>query len=219
MSLEKHPTRFGLIRHAPTVWNREKRIQGQLDSTLTTEGETCGRIWGQALSTQPWDRIVSSDLGRALRTAELINMVLNVPMTCTPLLREVDWGEWTGQSIKQIKAENPGVLSEMEKAGWAFRPPGGEDRIEVWQRAHRALTDAAEKWMNQAILVVTHEGVIKCLVYRLLQRRFLPDEPPLLKSGYLHRLIYDHSGLRIDKINALTLVLDRAEVGGQRSKC
>jgi broad specificity phosphatase PhoE len=206
MSLEKYPTRFGLIRHAPTMWNREKRIQGQLDSRLTAEGEILGKTWGRTLSSQPWDRIVSSDLGRALRTAELINTVLNVPMTPTPLLREVDWGEWTGQSIKQIKAENPGVLPEMEKAGWAFRPPGGEDRIAVWQRAHRALMDAAEKWAKQTILVVTHEGVIKCLVYRLAQRRFLPDEPPLLKPGYLHGLIYDNSGLRIDKINATFLV-------------
>ncbi len=206
MPPEKHPTRFGLIRHAPTVWNREKRIQGQLDSTLTAEGEARGKTWGQALSSQPWDRIVSSDLGRARRTAELINTVLKVPMTYTPLLREVDWGEWTGRSLKQIKAEPPGVLSEMEKAGWRFRPPGGEDRLAVWERAHRALTDAAEKWTHQAILVVTHEGVIKCLVYRLLQRRFLPDEPPLLKPGYLHGLIHDNDGLRIDKINAMALI-------------
>ena len=205
MPLEKHPTRFGLIRHAPTIWNREKRIQGQLDSTLTTEGEILCKTWGQTLSSQPWDRIVSSDLGRTLRTAELINTVLKVPMTHTPLLREVDWGEWTGRSIKQIKAENPGVLPEMEKAGWAFRPPGGEDRIAVWERAQRALMDTAEKWPQQTILVVTHEGVIKCLVYRLSQRRFLPDEPPLLKSGYVHRLVYGNDGLQIEKINAMAL--------------
>ena len=205
MSVEKYPTRFGLIRHAPTIWNREKRIQGQLDSTLTTEGEILCKTWGQTLSSQLWDRIVSSDLGRTLRTAELINTVLKVPMTHTPLLREVDWGEWTGQSIKQIKAENPGVLPEMEKAGWAFRPPGGEDRIAVWERAQRALRDAAEKWPQEVILVVTHEGVIKCLVYRLSQRRFLPDEPPLLKSGYLHRLVYGNDGLQIEKINAINL--------------
>jgi probable phosphoglycerate mutase len=206
MPREKHPTRFGLMRHAPTVWNREKRIQGQLDSLLAEESEVLGKTWGKTLSSQPWDRIVSSDLGRALRTAELINTVLDIPLTHTPLLREVDWGEWTGRSIKQIQTENPDVLPAMEKAGWAFRPPGGEDRIEVWERAQQALMKAAEKWPQQTILVVTHEGVIKCLVYRLSQRRFLPDEPPLLKPGYLHGLIHDNNGLRIDKINAMALM-------------
>jgi probable phosphoglycerate mutase len=176
-----------------------------MDSELAPESELLGKTWGQMLSSQPWDRILSSDLGRALRTAELINTVLEVPMMPTPLLREVDWGEWTGRSIKQIKVENPGLLPEMEKAGWAFRPPAGEDRIEVWERAHRALTEAAEKWPNQTILVVTHEGVIKCLVYRLSQRRFLPDETPLLKPGYLHRLVCDSSGLQIEEVNAANL--------------
>ena len=205
MSPETPPTRFGLIRHLPTVWNLGKRIQGQMDSRLAPGSERLGKIWRAALSSQPWDRILSSDLGRALRTAELINAILDVPMMPTPLLREVDWGEWTGRSIKQIKAENPGLLPEMEKAGWAFRPPGGEDRREVWERAHCALVEAAEKWPNQTILVVTHEGVIKSLVYRLSQRRFLPHEPPLLKPGYLHRLVYDREGLKIEEVNAMAL--------------
>ena len=206
MPPETYPVHFGLIRHLPTVWNLEKRIQGQKDSRLAPESEGVGKKWGETLSSQPWDRILSSDLGRALRTAELINTVLDVPLIPTPLLREVDWGEWTGRSIKQIKAENPGLLPEMEKAGWAFRPPGGEDRVEVWERAHRALADAAAKWPNQTVLVVTHEGVIKCLVYRLSKRRFLPNEPPLLTPGYLHRLEYDHDGLQLEEINAMALV-------------
>jgi probable phosphoglycerate mutase len=205
MPTEIYPVRFGLIRHLPTVWNLEKRIQGQKDSRLVSESENVGRTWGEKLSAQPWDRILSSDLGRAVRTAELINTALNIPVSSTPLLREVDWGEWTGRSIQQIKAENPGLLPEMEKAGWAFRPPGGEDRIEVWERAHRALAEAAEKWPNQTILVVTHEGVIKCLVYRLSQRRFLPHEPVLLTPGCLHRLVYGHEGLQLEAVNAMTL--------------
>jgi probable phosphoglycerate mutase len=205
MPFKKKATRFGLIRHAPTVWNRAKRIQGQLDSRVTAEGEILCKTWGRTLATQAWDRILSSDSGRAFRTAELINTVMDVPMTCTPLLREMDWGDWTGRTLQQIKAENPGTLREMEKAGWAFCPPGGEDRMAVRQRSQQALMDAAEKRASETILVVTHEGVIKCLLYGLLQRRFLPGEASILKAGYLHGLIYEEGGLRIEKINALKL--------------
>ena len=198
-------TRFSLLRHAPTVWNREKRIQGSQDSPLTTEGEALSRIWGQRLKAHKWDRILVSDLGRSLRTAELINTFLKIPVTSTFLLREMDWGEWTGKTYKQIKREAPGVLAEMENNGWDFCPPGGENRNAVWERSHRALREAAEKWPGVKILVITHQGVIKCLVYRLCRRKFLPEEPSILYPNYLHGLIYDGNGFRLKDINELAL--------------
>ncbi len=198
-------TRFGLIRHAPTIWNRDKRIQGGKDSPLTTESMILSRDWGRALARYQWDRILSSDLGRAVSTAEQINTFLQVPIVRIPLLREMDWGEWTGKTIQQIKKETPGILHQMESAGWYFRPPGGENRIMVWNRCHQALVEAARRWYGKTILVVTHEGVIKCLIYHLKERKFLPDEPPVLHPGYLHRLMYSRNRLRIEHMNALKL--------------
>jgi len=215
---ETLPTRFGLIRHAPTLWNRDKRIQGRQDSDLTAEGKARSKGWGVTLAVHPWHRILSSDLGRALKTAELVNRSLKVPLTQTPLLREMDWGDWTGRSIRQITRENPGLLSEMEQAGWEFKPPGGEDRNSVWTRTRRALMAAAGAWDQENILVVTHEGVIKCTIYRLLQRRFLPDERPILKPDYLHRLVHDGSGLKIEKINAMRLESGKQHAGDRRQK-
>ena len=58
-------TRFGLIRHAQTIWNREKKIQGHSDSPLTADGEKQALSWGQALAQFPWSRILASDAGRA----------------------------------------------------------------------------------------------------------------------------------------------------------
>lgn len=205
MPPESDATRIGLTRHAPTVWNRDKRIQGQQDSRLTAAGRKRSESWGQVLSCLPWNRILSSDLGRAVETAELINSTLGLPLSRTPLLREMDWGAWTGRSIQDIKAENPGLLKQVEKAGWSFCPPGGEDRLAVWQRAREALLRAAEEWPRQAILVVTHEGLIKCLIYRLLGRRFLPDEAPVLKPEHVHILAADSQGLRLESLNAISL--------------
>jgi len=198
-------SRFGLIRHAQTVWNREKKIQGFNDSPLTTDGEQQASGWGKILSRFPWDRILASDTGRALTTAERINVFLKIPIEADFRLREQDWGRWAGKTIAQVKAEQPLELAEQTNAGWDFRPPDGEDRRSVLARSRAALQDAFTRWPGENILVVTHEGVIKCLVYHLSGRQFLPSEPPLLKSYQLHRLIHDGDGLGLEAINALAL--------------
>ena len=69
-------TRFDLMRHAQTEWNREKKIQGLCDSPLTAVGERQASAWGRLLAQYSWDRILTSDSDRALTTAERINVFL-----------------------------------------------------------------------------------------------------------------------------------------------
>ncbi len=182
----------------------EKLIQGREDSPLTAEGEADAGMWGRVLKSHDYNRIIASDQGRVLRSAALINTFLGLPVTTSPLLREMDWGRWGGKTIKQIKKERPGELKKAEEAGWGFRPPDGENRNEVRERGRQALMDASRRWPGQKILVVTHAGMIKCLIYRLLNRRFLPSEPPVLKKDHLHELICHQDELAIKKINALS---------------
>ena len=127
-------TRFGLLRHAPTMWNEEKRIQGQKDSPLTAEGKKHAEAWGRLLKMYRWARILSSDLGRARTTASIINTVLNIPLSCDSRLREREWGGWTGKTLKQVRQEDPLLWAEQEKNGWNFCPPTGEAFIEVLER-------------------------------------------------------------------------------------
>jgi probable phosphoglycerate mutase len=205
MSSGKTPTRFGLIRHAETIWNRESRIQGHRDSPLTDGGKKEADGWGRLLKGIEWDRIFGSDLGRAVDTAAIINHHLKIPFEADPRLREQDWGEWTAKPAAEIKNEALGRLDEAKRFGWQFCPPGGEDRISVWQRSHNGLLDAAHKWPGETILVVTHEGVIKSLVYRLAEYKFSPDEPALIESRHLHWLSINHGVLQIHQLNALQL--------------
>ena len=198
-------TRFGLIRHAETLWNRESRIQGHRDSPLTARGKKDADAWGRRLSGIAWDRIFGSDLGRAVDTAAIINHHLQIPFETDPRLREQDWGKWTAKPADKIKDEELHKLDEAQRSGWQFCPPGGEDRISVWQRSHNALVDAARQWTGNTILVVTHEGVIKNLIYRLCNRLYAPGESSLIESRHLHWLVIKNSGLQLDQINALAL--------------
>ena len=198
-------TRFGLMRHAETRWNQESRIQGHQDSLLTDKGKRDADGWGRQLSRISWDRIVGSDLGRAVETAAIINYHLQIPFETDFRLREQDWGEWTAERIAKIESEALPKLDETKRAGWQFCPPGGENRISVWQRSQRALMAAAKRWPGETILILTHEGVIKCLIYRLCNRKYLKQEPALIKSRHLHWLIFDHDRLQIKRLNALML--------------
>ncbi|UCG13974.1 MAG: histidine phosphatase family protein [Deltaproteobacteria bacterium] len=195
---EPQITQFALVRHAETVWNREKRIQGQQDSTLTSRGRQQAEEWGQALRRYQLDYLVSSDLGRATATAEMINRTLALPRAVDPRLREQDWGNWSGLKLKDL---NIADFTAQESQGWNFRPEGGESRMEVLERSHQALVAVARRWTGARVLVVTHGGVIRCLLYRLCQRKFLPGEPRLIKSYRLHWLSCDGSHLRIQRLN------------------
>ncbi|UCD79421.1 MAG: histidine phosphatase family protein [Desulfobacterales bacterium] len=198
-------TRFGLIRHAQTVWNLEKKIQGHSDSPLTLKGELQASRWGKMLKEFSWNRLLASDTGRALATAEIINADLKIPLTIDSRLREQDWGRWVGKTISQIEAEWPQVVDEQVNAGWNFCPPGGESRHSVLKRSQKALQEAAARHPGEILLVVTHEGVVKSLIYHLCGRKFLPGEPAILESYQLHWLVYRSSGLQIEKVNALDL--------------
>jgi probable phosphoglycerate mutase len=198
-------TRFGVMRHAKTEWNQEKRIQGQSNSPLTPEGRQQANEWGRLLKNISWNRIIVSVTGRAFETAAIVNGYLQVPIIRDSRLQEQDWGEWTGKTLSMINKELPGLLKEQERAGWDFRPPGGEDRHKVWERSRKALKEAVEKWPGDQILVITHEGVIKCLIYGLVGRRFLPTEPTILNPWNLHRIRYENQRFQIEKINALAI--------------
>ena len=207
MPSETTATRFGLVRHAETFWNREKRIQGQSDSALTTKGKRDADRWGRQLSRYAWNCILMSDAGRAVETAGRINNHLQAPVECDPRLREQDWGKWTGCLIAQVEKEAAQQLPADRMKGWKFCPPGGEDRLSVWQRSHRALAEAAHRRRGETILIVTHEGVIKSLIYKLSGLHFLPGDSDLIRPYHLHWLVDPGNGqaIRIDKLNALKL--------------
>lgn len=156
-------TRFGLIRHAETVWNRERRIQGQGDSPLTPEGKRMADRWARLLGAFPWDRLLVSDSGRALATARRIQAELERPLEVEPRLRELDWGAWTGRTLAEIGRAEPETLARQVRAGWDFRPPGGESRRELLERVRDALGEAARRHEGERLLVVTHGGVLRSL--------------------------------------------------------
>ena len=183
---------FGLLRHGQTIWNREKRIQGSGNSPLTPEGVASCRKWGHFLSTQPitWHRIIASPLQRAVETAELVNETLGLPIHRDEKIREMHWGQWEGLTLDQIKSTWPGKVEELIQLGWDFRPPGGESRKELLQRVLSSCEQNSTRWPNDNLLVISHLGAIKSLLYHVEGRDYLPKEPKILYNNRFHILHY-----------------------------
>jgi probable phosphoglycerate mutase len=199
-------TIFGLMRHAKTQWNLEKRIQGQNDSILCADGIEQAVKWRKIIkSVRSWDRIVTSGLSRSIQTAEIINRDLELPTESNCGLNEQNWGDWNGKTDRELLGDLETELTRRMSMGWQFRPPGGEDRYAVWERSRMALSEIAGRSPGQNILVIAHGGVIKCLLYGVLGKKFLPEEPRIIKQYHLHFLSWKDGRLSLDQLNAVRL--------------
>ena len=192
-------TIFGLLRHGQTAWNREKRIQGSGNSPLTAEGIASCRKWGRylAASGTTWQRIIVSPLQRARETAELVNEALQIPIACDEGIREQDWGDWEGRTLGQIKIDCPGKLEELTRLGWDFRPPGGESRKELLHRVLASLKRSGAQWPGENLLIISHLGVVKSLLYYIEDRGYLPEEPRIFDGSGFHTIGYRESRFSI----------------------
>ncbi len=190
---------LGLLRHGPTAWNRSKRIQGTRDIPLDTFIFSAGP-WQQLLAKYgPWDEIVTSSLIRCLQTSDLL--LPGQPHEVDPNLREQDWGDWTGHTLRQINVKSPGSIADQERRGWDFTPPGGESRREVLARILTAIHRATQNRDGQHILIITHLGVIKVLLNHLGDTPFLPGQSAPVAKRALHLLRQDGPKLSILQTN------------------
>lgn len=200
---DHHTTTCFIMRHAPTEWNGAGRIQGQADSPLTPIGKTWAACWGSQLTGLGLQRILSSDTGRAVATAHHINQTLQLPLSHDNRLREQDWGQWTGQTMADIRTTQRDLFRQQDNRGWSFCPPGGEERLAVLTRSLEALREADRRWPHERLLVVTHEGVLKCLVYHLAIIHSCGRAFDRMAPYHLHRLTITENDLRLAQMNAL----------------
>jgi probable phosphoglycerate mutase len=201
----EHGIRLFLMRHAMTVWNREGRIQGQTDTRLAPEGENQIEAWRGAVEKLDLDHICSSDLGRALATARGLNRTLALPLTVEPRLREQDWGRWTGRVHRRLRSEDADRYRRQTARGWQFQPPAGESHLQVLERALGALADLARRPEIRRALVVTHEGVLKCLIYHLAIRDGCGQAPEAMSAYHIHQLVHLDGRLMLRRTNAIRL--------------
>ncbi len=160
-----------LWRHGQTVWNAERRFQGQSDIPLDETGQAQADRAARLLAALRPDLIVSSDLSRAAGTAAALARLTDLEVILDKDLRERSGGSWEGLTDTEIRTRYP-----VEHASWT--PPDGEPSAVVAERVAGALHRAAEavaapEMTTGLAVVVSHGAALRLGMSRLLG---MPEE-------------------------------------------
>ena len=139
-----------LVRHGETVDNARQIMQGQTQGELNEQGRRQAREVADRLKDEPVDVVLSSDLRRAVQTAEIIARPHLHAVSTTPLLRERDWGSFTGRFIPDLK----GTV-------W---PDDIESEESLLQRARSFLIYIAATYPGKRVVAVGHGIINKAIL-------------------------------------------------------
>ncbi len=173
-------TRLVFIRHGPTRWNAEGRIQGRTDVALSAPGVIEVGRWRLPDEFRPY-RWFASPLLRAAQTARLLGAL---EICFEPALGEMRWGAWEGRRLDEIRAEDPSGTADIEARGLDFAPPGGESPRQVQARLAPFL--AARAAAAAPAIIVTHKGVIRALYAQATGWPMLGKPPDRLDWSAAH---------------------------------
>jgi probable phosphoglycerate mutase len=162
-------SRLLVLRHGPTDWNRQRRLQGHIDTPLAADAPALVRRWrlpaefvGAPAYTSP--------LIRAQETARLMGLAA----VEEPALRELSWGDWEGEEMARLNAflaEGPGHY------GLDFAAPGGESHADLIARLRPFLAARGAEGTEAMAVAVAHRGVIRAL-YALATGWDMASDPP-----------------------------------------
>lgn len=142
---------IALIRHGQTDWNLAARMQGRSDIPLNDTGREQALAAASALASEPWDVVVSSPLGRARETAEIIATALGVPLGASyDELIEQDFGVAEGTLVAELATRWP-------DRDFADKEPDEE----VGPRGIRGLERIARDHRGGRVLAVAHGTLIR----------------------------------------------------------
>ena len=166
-------TLFTVVRHGETAANVNCVIQGQSDVPLSPTGERQAALLGRRWKGRRFDAVYSSDLSRAVRTAELIAPGMTV--VPTPDLREMDLGAWVGHTTTEVAERFPDEWRAFRSCSVDCRATDGESRRELLERIARFFRTAAKRHDGQNVLVVTHGGALRAFFLFLMGGSLNPN--------------------------------------------
>jgi probable phosphoglycerate mutase len=160
-------TRLCIVRHGETAWNAEHRVQGQLDVPLNATGQAQALAAAKILSQEKFDAIYSSDLSRALQTAQPTANLLSLEILLKKDLRERHYGIFERLTYAEVKTRYPEDYARFEARDpeYAFRT--GESLRDFSARSISVISRIADQNRDRNILVFTHGGVLDKL-YRFI---------------------------------------------------
>ena len=153
-------TTLYLVRHGETVDNANQIMQGQTQGQLNDNGIKQAREFSEEWKDKPLDVVIASDLKRSVDTARIIAEPHQLEVISTPLLRERDWGSFTGRYIPELKGETwPDDIETLEN---------------LLSRAGEFIAYVKQTFPGKKVLAVGH-GIINKAIQSVYYQKSMSD--------------------------------------------
>lgn len=153
-------TTLYLVRHGETVDNANQLMQGQTQGQLNENGIKQAREFSEEWKNKPLDVVIASDLKRSVDTAKIIAEPHHLEVLSTPLLRERDWGSFTGRYIPDLKGETwPDDIETLEN---------------LLSRAGEFIAYVKRTFPGKKVLAVGH-GIINKAIQSVYYQKSMSD--------------------------------------------
>jgi probable phosphoglycerate mutase len=202
-------TQILLVRHGETDWNKAQRLQGHIDIGLNEQGIIQAKLLGSALAQEKIDIAYSSDLSRALDTANTITAHHDVPTFIDANLRERCYGEIQGMTYQEIEQQLPDNHRAWHSRNPDFQPLGGETLRQFYERVTTSIERIAKNHLGQVILIVAHGGVLDCMYRHATQMDITEKRKVELLNTSLNRIKYHGSHFEIKSWGDVTHLQDQ----------
>ena len=166
--MEEKKTRFYLIRHGETLWNRQGRYQGSTDIELSEQGLAQAELMAKRFRYLPLDVVYVSPLKRARATADAIARETGLTPVVEDRFREINFGEWEGKSIPELQEIYGQAYLDFYADPFSHPFPGEGSFAKVTERSMAAFEDILKKHDGQRVAIVSHGGLLRVLLVAIM---------------------------------------------------
>lgn len=198
-------TRLYLIRHGQSAGNAEGRFGGHGPTPLSELGQRQAELTAEGLAKENISSIYSSDLYRAVQTAEPLSRLVGVPVLTKPAFRERNVGVLEGLTFDESKQQHPKDYYALVNRNYHHVITGGESYRQLVKRSMDEVWEIMRKHQGERIAIFSHTGAICFMTLHLMGaiRRDTKQTPWLITSncGVNRFEIRGRSNIRVLALN------------------
>ena len=174
-----HSTHVLLIRHGQSEGNAERRFGGHTATPLSPRGRRQANATAHALKGEELTAIYSSDLARAVETAEPLAKLTGLPVNSTNAFRERSVGVMEGLTFEDAAQQHPDQYAALLRRDFEHVLTGGESYRQLLDRAWQKLDEIIAQHKDGRIAVFSHTGTICILALHLMGALDAPELRPV----------------------------------------
>jgi probable phosphoglycerate mutase len=191
-------TRICIIRHGETDWNVAKRIQGHTDIPLNETGRVQALAMAFNAAHQRFQAVYSSDLARALETAQVLAQREDLAVQPLPRLRERHFGMFQGLTAEEGRARHPAAYAHYLARDLDYDFESGESLRRFAARVTDGIDWLVRHHSGQTIAVVSHSGVLDVAYRRATGRPLDTPRDFRIPNCALNWFHFDGRGWHLD---------------------